>query len=100
MGTSVSFCMRGPYIDLCVLESLLQILIYCFVRDLADQCKIRNPYFLLLGGIECRLLDIWFAAARSSGTPTTIMSFRRLLSFRAPAYSLCTSNVSHHCTAI
>jgi hypothetical protein len=92
--------MKGPYVDLCILESLLQILIYCFVRDLADQCKIRNPDFLLLGGIECRLFDIWFAAARSSRTPTTIMSFRSFLSFRAPAYSLCTSNVSHYCIAI
>lgn len=49
---------EGPYIDFPVLESLLKILVYCFIGDLTDQSKIRHTNLLLLGCIELGFLDI------------------------------------------
>lgn len=47
-----------PYVYFCILKSFLQILVDSFIRDLADQSKIRYSYFLLLCRIESSLLDI------------------------------------------
>ena len=44
------------YVDLPVLEALLQVLVYGFVRDLAKQSKIRHADLLLLGALEDSLL--------------------------------------------
>lgn len=40
------------HIYLRILKSLLQVVVDRFVRDLADQCEIRYPHLLLLGGLE------------------------------------------------
>lgn len=45
-------------VNLSILKALLQILIDSFVRHLAQQCQVRDSDLLLLGRIECRLLDI------------------------------------------
>lgn len=46
----------STHVYLAILESLLQIVIYGFVGDLADQGKIGNSDFLLLGRFEYGLL--------------------------------------------
>jgi hypothetical protein len=76
------------YIDLRIFKSLLQILVYGFIRDLTDQSKIRNPNFFLLCGIECSFLDIWFAAAGLPAASSRLCIVRRFISLRTPADTL------------
>lgn len=79
---------RRAYIDLSVLESLLQIVVDGFVRDLTDQSKIRNPNLLLLCGIKGSLLDVRLAAARCCSSSASILGFRALLALRSSADTL------------
>lgn len=51
------------HVDLSILETDLQVLIDCLIRNLADQGKIRNSDLLLSCRIECRLPNIWLASA-------------------------------------
>lgn len=83
-----------PYIDLVGIESLLQIVIYSFIRDLTDQSKIRYSDLLLFCGIECGFLDIGFAAARCSGSSSTPLGLRCLLIFRTSTYPLLSSELA------
>jgi hypothetical protein len=76
-----------------VLESLLQVVIDGFVRDLTDQSKIRNSHLLLLRCIESGLLDIRLAAARRRSS-SAILGFRRLLSLRTSTDPLFPQQVS------
>lgn len=73
--------MLGAYVDLAILEALLQVVIDGLVGNLADQSKIRHSDLLLLGRLECRLLDLGLAAGRLCGS-------RVLLSSRAFGYGL------------
>ena len=50
--------MADVSIYLPMLKALLQILIYSFVRDLAQQGQIRDTNFLLLRDFERSLLDL------------------------------------------
>lgn len=63
--------MLGPYIDLCIFESLLQIVVDGLVGNFADQRKIRNPDFLLLGRVEGSLPDIGLGTAICRGAAST-----------------------------
>ena len=49
---------RPTYIDLCIFESLLQVVIDGFVRNLADESEIRDSNFLLLSALENGLPDL------------------------------------------
>lgn len=49
----------STYIDLCVLEALLQILIDCLIRDFADQGKVRDADFLFLRALKYRFSNFW-----------------------------------------
>jgi hypothetical protein len=53
---------QRAYIDLAILESLFQVIVDCFVGDLADKGEIRDSNFLLLGRLEGRLLDLGLSA--------------------------------------
>jgi hypothetical protein len=83
------------HVYLSILESLLQIVIDSFIRDLTDQSKIRNPHFLLLCGIESGLLDIRLAAARRSSSSTPILGFLGLLALRSSTDPLLQSWISY-----
>lgn len=61
----VSTC---PYINLSTLKSLLQIVIYSFIRNLANQRQVRYSDLFLLCRVECRLLDVRLAAPSGSST--------------------------------
>ena len=41
-----------------MLEAEFQVVIDGFIRDLAQQCKIRNTNLLLLRCLKCGLLDL------------------------------------------
>jgi hypothetical protein len=82
------------HVDLSILESLLQIVIDGFIRDLTDQSKIRNPHFLLLCGIESGLLNIRLAAARRSSSSTPILGFLGLLTLWSSTDPLIQSKIS------
>lgn len=59
----------GPHIYLSIFKSLLQVLVYRLIGDLAEQSEIGNSDLLLLCGVERGLLDVWFAGtARSTST--------------------------------
>ena len=77
LGCTASLIRTGrPYINFPILKSLLQVIIYGFIRDFADQSKIGNPDFLLLRRIECCFLDVRFAAATSNlGIRSFLSSF-------------------------
>lgn len=72
--------MVAAHINLPILESLLQVVIDRLVRHFADQGKIRDSHFLLLGRVECGLLDIRFTASPSR--------LGCLVAFRPPTYTL------------
>ena len=55
------FC--PAYIDFCILESFLQVIVDSFVRDLAQECKIRDAHFLLLSALKDGLLDLGLSAS-------------------------------------
>src|ERR1700712_1905200 len=74
--------LRCAYIDLPVLEPLLQIVVDRFIRDLTYQSEIGNPHLLLLCGIESGFLDIWLSARCTSSCPA-ILGFLRLLALRS-----------------
>lgn len=57
------------YVDLRVLESFLEVLIDCLVRDLAEQREVRHSDLLLLRTLEHSLLNLG---------PPSITSARRL----------------------
>lgn len=61
-------CMTSTYVDLCILEALLQIFIDCLIRDLTNQGKIRHPDFLLLRALKHRFSHFWLS-------PSIICSF-------------------------
>lgn len=44
-------------------EADFQVVVDSLVRDLAEQCQIRNTNLLLLGGLEDGLLDLGFPPA-------------------------------------
>jgi hypothetical protein len=76
------------YIDLSVLEPLLQIVVDGFIRDLTYQREIRNSHLLPFCGIESGLLDIRFAAARSPSSSASILGFLCLLALRSSTDTL------------
>ena len=45
----------STHVNLAILESLFQVVVDGLVRNLADQRKIRDTNFLLLGSLEDRL---------------------------------------------
>jgi len=46
-----------------ILEPLLQVVVYGFVGDLAQQSKIGYTDFLLLGDLEGSFLNLWLPAS-------------------------------------
>ena len=54
----IQSCARATYVDFCVLEAFLQIVIYSLVRYLADECKIRDSNLLLLGALKGSLSNL------------------------------------------
>jgi len=52
---------HATYINFCILETNLQIVVDSLIRDLADQCEIRNSHFLLFGALEDGLSDLGLA---------------------------------------
>jgi hypothetical protein len=95
LGPLVQNCWSGPplewwfpYIYFCILKAFLQIIVYSFVRDFANQSKIGNSDLLFLSCVECGLLDIRFATA---GWPTSTASLRivgSFISLRTATYTL------------
>jgi hypothetical protein len=77
-----------PYVNLSILKSLFQVLIYGFIRDFANQSKIRDSDLLLLRCIECRFLDVWFAAAGSTASSSRRRIVRSFLSLWATTNTL------------
>lgn len=61
-------CMLSTYIDLRILEALLQIFIDCLVRDFTDQGKVRHPDLFLLRAFEHSFSHLWLS-------PSIICSF-------------------------
>lgn len=57
--------MQRAYIDLAILESLLQIVVDSLVGDLANKGEIRDSNFLLLGRLEGCLLNLRLSAGGS-----------------------------------
>lgn len=51
----------STYVDFVMLEAKLQVVVDGFIRDLAQQCKIRNTNILLLCCLKCGLLDLRFS---------------------------------------
>lgn len=56
---------ENAYVDLPMLEPLLQVVIYRFVRDLADECEVGHADFFLLGALEDGLANLWLGPASS-----------------------------------
>ena len=50
-------------VDFGIFESLFQIVVYGFIRDLADQREVRDPDLFLLGAFELGFLDLGLSAA-------------------------------------
>jgi len=72
---------RKSYIDFSIFKAFLQIIIYGFIRDFADQCEIGDADLLLLRRVECCFLDIRFAAAPGRPATTTRRIVRGFLPF-------------------
>lgn len=49
------------YVNLPILETLLQVLVDGFIADLADERQVRNSDLLLLCRLEYGLLDLVFS---------------------------------------
>jgi hypothetical protein len=89
------FAIRRAYIDLPVLEPLLQIVVDGFIRDLTYQSEIRNSHLLLLRGIESGLLDIRFTTARCRSSSTSILGFLPLVALRSSTDPLVQPQISN-----
>ncbi len=56
----------STYVDFRVLETFLEIVVDCLIGDLADEGKVRNTDFLLLGAFEHRLFNLWLPSTTST----------------------------------
>ena len=73
------------YIDLPILEPLLQVVVDGLVGHLADQGKIGDTNLLLLRSVKGRLLDIRLTA---SSTIPTALCLLGLVAFGSPTDTL------------
>lgn len=78
-----------PYIDLSILEPLLQVVIYGLVRNFADQREIWYTDFLLLGRVKSCLLDIGLAVSSIAIGTTTALCLLGLVALGSPTNTLC-----------
>lgn len=68
--------LKVTYIDLGILKAFLQVVIDRLIRNLANQCKIRNPHLFLLSSLKDCLSDLrlrssgWRRGGRGLFTPT------------------------------
>ena len=72
------------YIYFPILKSLLQVFIYRFIRDFANQGKIGHSDLLFLRCVECRFLDIWFATPPRVASTSCLSLARRFFRFVSP----------------
>jgi hypothetical protein len=79
---------RRSYINLSILKSLLQVIIYGFIRNFADQSEIRHSDLLLLRRVECCFLDVRLAAAGSTASSSRRSIVRSFLSLWATTDTL------------
>lgn len=87
--------MANVGVDLAMLESLLQVVVDCFVGDLAEQSQIGNADFLLLSDFEGGLLDVGLRIAAASASAKqrclgcsrlALTSFRLTLAIRVSCH--------------
>jgi hypothetical protein len=82
------------YVDLGILEPLLQIVVDGFIGNLADQGKIRYSDFLLLGGFENSSFDSALAGAGASTGVGRPRAGGILLAASSLCDGLCESHIS------
>lgn len=76
------------YVNLSILEALLQIVVDSFIGYFTNEGEIGNANFLLLCRVECRLLDIRFAATRCPASTTRLCIAGGFVALRSPTNTL------------